>query len=91
MPHLLLLNCNIGLLDLCFRDVVLALLAAKASVTEVDSKGCTPLHLAAWNGHADICDVLLQSASDKSIVNVQVVYSSLILFSVSKRRGSGTS
>ena len=48
------------------------MLAAKACVTEVDSKGCTPLHLSAWNGHAAICDTLLHCASDKSIVNVQV-------------------
>lgn len=57
---------------LLYRDVVQALLAAKASVVELDSKGCTPLHLAAWNGHADICNLLLQHTSDKSIVNVQV-------------------
>ena len=62
--------------------MVLALLAAKATVTEVDSKGCTPLHLAAWNGHTDICDTLLQSTSDKSIVNVQVVNSSLFLLTL---------
>ena len=61
--------------NLCCSEVVQALLAAKASVTEVDSKGCTPLHLAAWNGHAYICDVLLQHAADKAIVNAQVIVS----------------
>ena len=57
--------------------VVECLLAAKAPLSDRDSKACTPIHLAAWNGHAGICQVLLSLADDRglSIVNVQVCFS----------------
>lgn len=63
--------------DLCVRvlsprDVVLKLLQFEASTSLADSKGCFPLHLAAWRGDVDIVRILLQHGSSHCRVNQQV-------------------
>lgn len=55
-----------------FRDVVQLLLCYEASANVIDSKGCYPLHLAAWNGNSEICRILLTHGPSTAKVNEQV-------------------
>jgi len=55
------------------RDVVAALLKQQASANIADSRGCFPLHLAAWRGDAEMCRTLLTHGP--SISNVDEVVS----------------
>ena len=48
------------------RDIVEALLKADAQPGGVDSQGCTPVHLAAWNGNAEIVMQLLTAGNQNS-------------------------
>ena len=61
---------------LCYRDIVRLLLEHEASVNIVDSKGSSPLHLAAWSGNADIARSLLKGSS---VCNVNLTVSEPIL------------
>lgn len=45
-----------------FRQVVRILLANDASPKVTDSRGASPLHLAAWAGHQEICKIILTNA-----------------------------
>lgn len=55
-----------------FRDVVLKLLQFEASTNVADSKGCFPLHLAAWRGDVDIVRILVHHGPSHCRVNQQV-------------------
>lgn len=48
------------------------LLRYEASANIMDNKGCYPLHLAAFNGHAEICRTLLTQGPSIAKVNEQV-------------------
>lgn len=63
---------EIGLICLSLRDVVLKLLQFEASTNVSDSKGCFPLHLAAWRGDVDIVQILIHHGPSHSRVNEQV-------------------
>ncbi|KAK2184123.1 hypothetical protein NP493_281g02023 [Ridgeia piscesae] len=52
-------------------EAVRLLLRYEGSANTDDSRGCFPLHLAAWNGHADICRVLLTHGPSIAKVNEQ--------------------
>jgi len=52
--------------------VVELLLKMQASANIPDQKGCYPLHLAAWRGNAEICQVLLSHGPSTAKVNAQV-------------------
>ena len=54
------------------REVVLKLLEFEASSNMADSKGCVPLHLAAWRGDVDIVRILLHHGPSQCRVNQQV-------------------
>ena len=54
------------------------LLSHEASVNVQDQKGSTPLHLAAWAGHTDVVDILLDQGPSVPIVNHQVSYQGCI-------------
>ena len=54
------------------REIVEILLRHEASANILDSKGCSPLHLAAWNGHTYICETLLSQGPSIAKVNEQV-------------------
>lgn len=60
---------------LCFREIVKLLLEHDASPNIVDSKGSSPLHLAAWSGNVDIVRLLL---SGPSICNVNLTVTTYI-------------
>ena len=47
-----------------FRDIVEVLLKAEAQPGIKDLKGCTPVHLAAWNGNPEIVMQLLSAGTD---------------------------
>ena len=51
---------------------MLKLLQFEASSNVADSKGCLPLHLAAWRGDVDIVRILLQHGPSQCRVNQQV-------------------
>lgn len=57
------------------------LLQHEGSANMEDSRGCFPLHLAAWNGHANICRILLTHGPSIAKVNEQV---SPLLFPVAE-------
>ena len=61
-----------------FRDIVELLLSYEASCNSADDKGSSPLHLAAWAGHAPIVDILLTRGP--SIANVNLTVNELSLF-----------
>jgi len=67
-------KCEIFLICLCLRDVVLKLLQFEATTNVADSKGCFPLHLAAWRGDVDIVQILIHHGPSHSRVNEQVLY-----------------
>lgn len=71
----------IFLICLSLRDVVLKLLQFEASTNVSDSKGCFPLHLAAWRGDVDIVQILIHHGPSHSRVNEQVLYTDLIFVS----------
>lgn len=54
------------------RDVVLKLLQFEASTNVSDSKGCFPLHLAAWRGDVAIVRILIHHGPSHCRVNQQV-------------------
>lgn len=54
------------------RDVVLKLLQFEASTNVADSKGCFPLHLAAWKGDVEIVRILIRHGPSHCRVNEQV-------------------
>ena len=54
------------------------LLSYEASCNSADDKGSSPLHLAAWAGHAPIVDILLTRGP--SIANVNLTVNELSLF-----------
>lgn len=54
------------------RDVVIKLLQFEASTNLADSKGCFPLHLAAWRGDVDIVRILIHHGHSHCRVNQQV-------------------
>lgn len=58
-----------------FREVVLKLLQFEASTNTADSKGCSPLHLAAWRGDVDIVRILIHHGPSHCRVNQQVTSS----------------
>lgn len=60
-------------IEFLFRDIVALLLSHEASANSVDHKGCTPLHLAAWSGNAEIVKILLTHGPSFPSVN-QMVY-----------------
>ena len=60
---------NIILIFIISRDVVEALLKADAQPGLIDNQGCTPVHLAAWNGDAEIVMQLLTAGNDSEEVN----------------------
>ena len=71
------LNCYVCCLHehscCCFcRGAVEILLRENANVNVVDSRGCNPLHLAAWKGNLDICKTLLTNPHSQIQVNLQV-------------------
>lgn len=53
---------------------MLKLLQFEASTNVADSKGCFPLHLAAWRGDVDIVQILIHHGPSHSRVNEQVLY-----------------
>uniref|UniRef100_A0A8C2ZZF2 Ankyrin repeat and sterile alpha motif domain containing 1B n=1 Tax=Cyclopterus lumpus TaxID=8103 RepID=A0A8C2ZZF2_CYCLU len=53
------------------RQVVLKLLQFEASSDLADSKGCFPLHLAAWRGDVDIVRILIHHGPSHHRVNQQ--------------------
>ena len=55
-----------------FRDVVEVLLRNDALTNVADSKGCYPLHLAAWKGDAQIVRLLIHQGPSHTKVNEQV-------------------
>lgn len=55
-----------------FREIVKLLLEYDASPNIVDSKGSSPLHLAAWSGNVDIVRLLL---TGPAICNVNLLVS----------------
>jgi len=57
---------------ICCREVVEYLLKMQASANIPDLRGCFPLHLAAWRGNADICQILLSQGPSVAKVNAQV-------------------
>lgn len=57
---------------LSLREVVLKLLQFEASTNVADSKGCFPLHLAAWRGDVDIVRILIHHGPSLCRVNQQV-------------------
>lgn len=65
-------KCEIFFICLSCRDVVLKLLQFEASTNVSDSKGCFPLHLAAWRGDVDIVQILIHHGPSHSRVNEQV-------------------
>lgn len=73
-----LLIQSVGSIDLSpsvsfsLRDVVLKLLQFEASTNLADSKGCFPLHLAAWRGDVDIVRILIHHGHSHCRVNQQV-------------------
>ena len=54
------------------RDAVELLLKYEASANILDCKVCTPLHLAAWSGNADICRLLLQQGPSLARIHERV-------------------
>lgn len=54
------------------RDVVEVLLRNDALTNVADSKGCYPLHLAAWKGDAQIVRLLIHQGPSHTKVNEQV-------------------
>ena len=54
--------------------MVTLLLQNAASTNVSDNKGCYPLHLAAWNGYADIVNCLLTHGPSVAKVNEQVSF-----------------
>lgn len=64
------------------RDVVEVLLRNDALTNVADSKGCYPLHLAAWKGDAQIVRLLIHQGPSHTRVNEQVGRKgSVLLFS----------
>ena len=57
------------------------LLEHEASPNIVDSKGSSPLHLAAWAGHSDIVRLLLTTGVRVTQINLKVRLS-LLSFSI---------
>ena len=57
---------------MCYREAVETLLRFEACANMSDNKGCHPLHLAAFNGHAEICKMLLVHGPSYANVNEQV-------------------
>lgn len=50
------------------------LLARQIGAFSIDSQGSTPIHLAAWAGHSEIVELLIQSSADGA-VNIKVMTS----------------
>ena len=57
---------------LSYSEIVALLLEHEASPNITDSKGSSPLHLAAWAGHADIVRVLLTAGVRVTQINLKV-------------------
>lgn len=55
-----------------FRDIVQLLLTYEASPNILDTKGSSPLHLAAWAGHTGIVRLLLSHGPALTNVNLTV-------------------
>ena len=55
-----------------FREIVELLLSYEASCNSADDKGSSPLHLAAWAGHAPIVEMLLTRGPSIANVNLTV-------------------
>lgn len=58
------------------------LLEHEASANIVDSKGSSPLHLAAWAGHSDIVRLLLTTGVRVTQINLKVSLSLPLSFYV---------
>ena len=58
--------------NFCFREVVQLLLENAASTNNGDLKGNSPLHLASWNGHYEITEILLTQGPNIAKVNTKV-------------------
>ena len=58
--------------DMYFRDIVELLLSYEASCNSADDKGSSPLHLAAWAGHAQIVEILMTRGPSIANVNLTV-------------------
>ena len=54
------------------RDIVELLLSYEASCNSADDKGSSPLHLAAWAGHAQIVEILMTRGPSIANVNLTV-------------------
>lgn len=65
---------------MCFREIVELLLTNEASTNIVDTKGSSPLHLAAWTGNVDIVRVLL--CHGPSVPNVNLMVCTFLFFFV---------
>ena len=67
------ININTPLVALLsYSEIVALLLEHEASPNITDSKGSSPLHLAAWAGHADIVRVLLTAGVRVTQINLKV-------------------
>ena len=55
-----------------YSDIVELLLSYEASCNSADDKGSSPLHLAAWAGHAAIVEILLTRGPSIANVNLTV-------------------
>ena len=64
-------GCFLGVFH---REAVESLLRYEASAVVADKKGCYALHLAAWNGHAQICHILLSQGPSLAKPNLQVCH-----------------
>ena len=65
-----------------YSEIVVLLLEHEASPNIVDSKGSSPLHLAAWAGHSDIVRLLLTTGVRVTQIDLRV---SLSLFPILSR------
>ena len=55
-----------------YSEIVELLLSYEASCNSADDKGSSPLHLAAWAGHAAIVEILLTRGPSIANVNLTV-------------------
>lgn len=60
------------------REIVVLLLEHEASPNIVDSKGSSPLHLAAWAGHSDIVRLLLTTGVRVTQIDLRVSPKSIL-------------
>ena len=61
-----------------YSEIVELLLSYEASCNSADDKGSSPLHLAAWAGHAAIVEILLTRGPSIANVNLTVSISQYV-------------